>query len=590
LDNTVARLHACVHFVQTAVSPRSRSRAWIGEVRGVIAELEKLNQTTEASFLAVGGNLMDFLSASRQLHADIGGLTALVSGERTRQACNTLTSVRRHVREIQNRCAHGGRALLALQSSAGNIRRGFSTLGKIALSFHIAAILARIETAHLSLSQQDLGNLADEVRSCSDGIEERGEQILDAAAHFDARITTSLVEVSRLDAIQRKELPALLAEVDADLATFEARQRDAACASSSLAADLDSVGRDLGAIATSIQFHDITRQQLEHVIEALSGLVRDTARGTILPSGASLAKLQKAQLKSAAAAFAQSAQKIDRDLDSIAARVGEMAGASQRILGVDNREKNSFLDDMQGRFATILRAVGEAHSWERTTRSIIAELEKLSYRLRASVTEVQAIELQLSRISINAAISASHIGAPGEPLNVVAGSMQMLQMECASRSRDAAVDLDSIGESIASLTDGGVHSADADSSAVLVAGLRNSLDELGTASVSSADAAACVAKLAGALCGNLQAARGYAGIGLMFVETVSRCCDVLDRVAARAQPVWLHGLRKFHAPVIEDEQRYTMQAERDVHDAETGVVSQSCEAPPSDSADDVEFF
>ena len=296
-------LQLCIHFLQTAVSPKRRNRAWIKELQGVIADLETLNRTTEADFLAVGGNLMGFLTASRQLHTDIEGLTALVSGEQAQRACDALVSVRGFVREMQFRSENDGRAFADLHAAAASIHRRFSTLGKIALSFQITAILARIETAHLAGSKQDLGNLADEVSSCGDGIQSRAEQVLEAAVAFDMRVSSTLREVSRLDAIQQKELPALLAAVDADLELFEARQRDAASASSKLAADLNSVTQDLAAIATSIQFHDITRQQVEHVIEALASLPRDMPQGVLAPSGATLTQLQKAHLESAASSF-----------------------------------------------------------------------------------------------------------------------------------------------------------------------------------------------------------------------------------------------------------------------------------------------
>jgi hypothetical protein len=586
------RLQAGLHLLQMAVSPRSRSRAWMNELRGVVGGLEGLNHSTEADFLAVGGNLMAFLTASRQLHSDIGGLTALVSGEQAQRACHELVLVRDYVQEMQRRSEQGRRILLALQTSATRIHRLFSSLGKIALSFQITAILARIETAHLALSQQDLGNLAVEVRSCSDAIELRANQVLETAAAFHSRVTSALYEVARSNAIQQKELPALLEAVDADLEIFEARQRDTVSASTKLAADLNVVTADLGAIATAIQFHDITRQQVEHVSEALAGLVEHAAGGAISPSGVASIELQQAQLKSAAASFAQSTQAIDRDLEAIAVRVGEMGAASKRVLGLDLHQETSFLSDMERRFAGILRAIGESQSLERSTRATIAELDVLNQRLRTAVAEVQVIELQLSRISINGIVSASHIGARGEPLNVVAGAMQALHIECASRSGDAEVDLDSIGAALLSLTADASNSDD-ESSAELFENLKTRMGDLRSANVASADSAVAVARVADSLCKNLQEARSHAGIGRVFSETVDRCCDVLGEVAAQAPALW-----SFAKPVIEEtrEGNYTMRAERDVHRAAASGLAPLPHHPASGAAvaegatDDVEFF
>lgn len=581
-------LQACLNFVQRTVSPRFRNSTWAREVRGVIGELEKLNRTTEAGFLSVGGNLMVFLTASRQLHSDIGGLTDLVSGEQAEQACSALVSVRRYVQETQQRSEDDARALADLQAAAGRIHSRFSTLGKIALSFHITAILARIETAHLARYREDLGNLADEVRSCSDAILSRANQVLEAVAALDSRIAFTLCEVSRLEATRRKELPCLLAAVEKDLEIFSARQKLAVNESSKLAADLNSVTKDLGAIATSIQFHDITRQQVEHVIEALAGLLRTTPQRALSSSGASLVQVQSAQLKSAAAAFGQSTQKIDSDLEAIAVRVEEMLSVSESILGLGHDEKTSFLSDMQHRFTAVLRTIGESQSLEHSTRTVIADLDGLSQRLRSSVTEVQAIEIQLSRISINAAISASHVGSPGDPLNVVAGAVQALQVECASRSRDAETDLDSIGEIIGCLASGDARDADTTSDATLTGELSTRMDNLRAASDSSAIAASAVAALAESLCKNLQEAREHAGIGDIFAETVTRSCDLLDAIAAQVQPSGC-----FHPTVIEDasQERYTMHTERDIHQAiANGMTALPLAAASPPAGEEVEFF
>ena len=249
--------------------------SWSENVSGVIAGLKELNRTTETDFLAVGGNLMAFLSASRKLHADIAGLTALVAGEQAQHACDPLVSVGRYVEEMRHRSEGCGRPLLSLRADADRIHRGFSTFGEIASSFRIIAIQARIEAAHLDTTQQNLKNLADDVRSCSNSIRASADQVLKVAGDFDSRIAATLLEGSRIETIQLRKLPSLLAEVDADVEGFLIRQREGVKISAGLAAHMDSVERELGAVATSIQFQDITRRQLEHVIGALEDLLHD---------------------------------------------------------------------------------------------------------------------------------------------------------------------------------------------------------------------------------------------------------------------------------------------------------------------------
>lgn len=261
-----------------------------------------------------------------------------------------------------------------------------------------------------------------------------------------------------------------------------------------------------------------------------------------------------------------------------------MATASESILGLEGHRKDSFLSDMERRFEEVLRTVRESRSLECAAREITTELDALGQRLRSSVHEVQTIELQLSRISINAAISASHLGDRGDPLSVVACAMQSLQNECASRSSEAETDLDSIGGAIHRLAAGSEKAGDE----MLLDNLDARVRELQSASASSVLAASGIAAVAANLCVNLRDAREQAAIGRSFGAAVDRCCDELNQVAAQASRPWW----PFRSAVIEGspDSRYTMQSERDVHHAVTSGVMPPPDEVPAGDAEDVEFF
>jgi len=536
------------------------------DLQTVVADLEHLNRATEADFLAVGGKLMEFHTASRALHGDIAALTALVNGEQSQNACNNLLFVRRYAEEMRARSEKGAQALQLLETAADRIRRGFSGFDRIAMSFRITAILARMEAAHLSTSQGNLKNLADDVRSCSDGIRNCVDKVLAAVADFHSHLESALPAVARFEAIQQDQLPALLAAVDGDVDVFKNRQRETARTSASLSTALEAVARDIGAVASALQFHDITRQQIEHVVAAF----RDPS------CSAAIVSLQKAQLENAARAFLRSTQEIDRDLQSIAQRVAEMAAAGSRINQTGNHtEKDSYLADMQRRFAAVAKTVTELESLDRATHAVVADLQRTGDGLSVAVEEVQSIERQLGHISINAVISATHIGAPGDSLKVIADAIRQLRTESSSRSGEASAALDSIADALAALVEtGAAHDGIPD--------LQASVADLESATAKSSRAAAKVASLAETLCSDLQKSRRHLAISQLFSDTVARCCQSLHTIAARAPDYDDSLLDQDHAI----ERRYSMQSERDVHRAETGVAA----GAPAYVEGEVEFF
>lgn len=551
------------------------------DIGRVIAGLKGLNRTTEKDFLAVGGNLMAFLSASRKLHGDIAGLAALVSGDQAQHACDSLVSVGRYVEDMRRRSEACSRALLSLRAGADRIHRGFSTFGEIASQFRIIAIQARIEAAQLATTQQNLKNLADDVHSCSNSIRASADQVLKVAGDFEARIAATLDEGSRVETIQLRKLPSLLAEVDADVESFASRQREGAKISSELSAQMDSVARELGAVATSIQFQDITRQQLEHVIAALEDLLRDRSGSVFSSADADLMILQKTQLESAAAAFARSTRAIDRDLEGIAARVGDMVAAGNGIHGLDQKESSSE-GGMQERLADIAQAVAELQALDLGTTTIVADLQGACRGMAKAVNEVQSIELELRLISVNAIVSASQIGQHGATLKVIAGAIRELGTESASRSGDARAALDSIGEAVGSLA-GSYTSAGSDvSTATILADFNARVADLQSASRTGAASAANISALADTLRGDIQNARDHFSIGRVFAETASRCCALLEAVAAQAR----QSESSDAAAERYTHDRYTMEAERSVHRA----VTSGLQDVPVEEGQEVEFF
>jgi hypothetical protein len=566
------------------LSRRPQPRAWARDLAVVIHDLESLNQATEKDFLAVGGKLLEFLNSSRELHSKLEDLALMVSGDRTRELSGVLHGVQAFMKETQDRCAQSANELSSLRQSAALIHRGFSSFGKIAMSFHIAAILARIETSSLSVSQQDLTNLAAQVRTCSDSIEERARQVLDAVTAFSTRLRDLLRESTRLDELQSREIPALLDEVGRDLAAIEHRRQQASAASTELGAKMAAVSRHLGELVTSIQFQDITRQQFEHIIEALRELFEKSHQRTVPTSSGSFLVVQKAQLANSAASFNRSSGKIESDLALIESKVAEMAAASRTILGEDE-EQDSFLVKLPQRLTAVFSAVGELKELERDQARASSDLESIARQLKDSIGQVQVIEVQLSRIAINAAVSACHLGAPGDPLNVVAGAIQELQNQCAARSREAGTALISIDCAVETLAS--LHRA-AQGSSLGADTLDGHAANLSATSEASSTAVSSIAALATGLCGGLREVRENFRIRALFAVTANRCVEGLERVSSQLPQHPSNGDEVAGDPNELHARRYTMQSERDVHRA--AAAGESAQEPAGTIEEEVEFF
>jgi hypothetical protein len=290
--------------ILTSVS-RHRDRDSTGRDLGtllehVIADLENLNRCTERDFLAIGGKLAEFLAAARQLASDMAALSELISGR------------------------SGG---------------------------HATAVLSRV----LERAGVEFGSLAEEVNALTENIESSGQGVLDASSLLHQNVQSALAKISGLRDQELMELPAIIVEVRTSLESLEDRHRRAIEASLHQAAEYKELSAAIEDLITAIQFHDITRQQIEHVAEALTRIRAGFPEGhsAAPPKARAVLTLQSSQLANAEQIFASSVGRIERDLDSIGGRVREMAKAGKTLLGLSADEQGCFLLQMEDHFKAI---------------------------------------------------------------------------------------------------------------------------------------------------------------------------------------------------------------------------------------------
>lgn len=565
----------------------SSETAWREDLRFAMDTLKELNQSTEVAFASVGGNLMDLLSRARDLHSAIERLLVELSGEQAQRASQALIDVRDYIGVIQDRSRAESERLASIQSGASQIRSGFAFFEQIGLSFHITAVLARIETAHLTSlrSGQELSGFADEVLVSSQSIRERATHVLGVANEFDARVCKVLRQISQFEEFQLGQVRTLLTKVDQDLGLLAERQQAAAAISHRLEALLKAVTADLAAVANALQFHDITRQKVEHVVEALESVMAACGSGGLSSDEVTLIRVQKAQMEEASSSFARSCEKIEADLAAIAGHIGEMSAATAELSEGENSQ--SFLDAMAKQFSTISSTLVAYRGRESEIRSFFQELDQFGGQLHESLGELRTLEFQLSRIALNAAISASHLGTPGDPLTVVSSAMQDLHQKCASRSTAAEEALGQIQSTAQSMA---VHEGAASQQAgeELLRDLDLRLNELRGAKDASSRAISGLSGMAAELVQRLDEARGQIAVGAAFESASSICGARFDRIVSEAKTVASSrqpGESAHH-------QRYTMETERTIHQAITGMGPVDPPAPsePSSNEEEVEFF
>ena len=548
----------------------------------VIADLETLNHSTERDFLEVGGKLMEFRSAARRMASDLSAITELISGEHGRNASHALAKMLEHSKAMDARIEQRGQELGEVRDLSNQIRQAFRGLPNTVSVFRTLCTLTRIETSRLGGVAADLGDLAAEVGPLSESIQSSGGGVLEASHQLDRDVRSAIRSGAELRARQLQELPALIAGVIESLRSFEERKEQAALASARQAAQHASVCRAMDDVAGSIQFHDITRQQIEHVLEALRQLSSQWkgCRGKTgaLPLGVrAIPALQSSQLSDAAGIFAASVERLQSDLGSIAAEIEEMADASRSLMGLSGGERDSFFARMEGQFAAILKILANCTTAQSELESTADSLQKAIASMRHSVAEIRATEIRIHRISINATIRATHLGVPGLALNVIAGVMQRLALDSSRITEEVSGLLVAMSEAAGRVPNGsGVESV----TGQVATEMQQAVGELHASSESSFQLVNGIAALGARLAGDIGAVRNAFSAGRLFASVTRKACAHLQAIAAQFGPAPLDSSGTHRSRELETlASHYTMQRERDVHEA----VARGLAIPPAAS-------
>jgi hypothetical protein len=573
------------------------SKDWVEALGRVIADLDLLNRNTERDFLTIGGKLSEFTEAVNLISADLRALAEMMSEEQGLRASQSLASILDRLTKIRASAEEGNGLLDSMLREAGQVKRTLSEFKGAVSTFTTIGVLTQIETARLGAAGADFGALANDAKALSGSVQERVENALDTASQLIPPIESALIRSAALEKRQAIDLPSMIAGVLEQLASFAEMQKRAHGSSVRMRCQSEAISEAFKQLIVSIQFHDITRQQVEHAIEILRRL--SSQSGGQDGSVATILTLQSSQLADAGEKFAAAAASIASSLDEIGAHVLEMAEESRSLSGFSEGEQNSFFLRMEQACSTILAGLVHCDDAEAANGTTHQGVAKTIGRMRQAIEKIQAVEIQMERLALNASIRAAHLGRPGDALGVLASTMQQLAFESGGRSESLLRALDSMSQAGTRLAAGRA----AEDSSQCEETARAAVAELHSSSERSFAQIAQIAARSTRLREDLGSTRESFSVGSVFAEAVGRARSTIEEIARQNQPASpLPGSQAAEQNLDHFARHYTMQAERDVHNiavraaaggAETTVQVEEAALPAQADGglgENVEFF
>lgn len=596
-----------------AAAAGNRLSLWRSQLDDGLATLRRLAGSTEHEFLGIGSSLQEIHLQATQLSTTAQQLVESASGSRLQQLIERLREMLaemegflEHARQQSEFSGAGLETVAAQLREVGAPLQGVKRMSK---HLYMLEVSIKIESAYLGDMGSEFLNLAMDIKKLSQQIKEKVNAIDQLRTDLTTTIAGNLGRIDEARRSQEQQAAASRGKTAESLAQLEEINQRFSLLGAEIATTSRENSESISTIVQSMQFHDIYRQQVEHVVEALENLMPAIPQGQAQPLAeeellaligriGDVCELQEAQLQFASAELYQAVLAIIDNLRLIAAKQAEMSTGISRRTGSLDRSGASFIDEVAAQMSSLAGLLGLCAENNSAVAGIMKEVIGTVGRITGFVVDIEGIGKDIIQIALNARIKASSAGERGASMSVLAEEIGQMSSEAVGRTDHIGktlAEIDSATAALATATAGGEQD--------LTQGLRAIKEEL-TAIIATLN------EMGAELLARLATVKQQVGGLTGGIERLTRTIDIhektkgpADRVLATLSAIFSEA--RAIAPASEAfkedlrlmAQRYTMESERRIHESIAGrhgvaTVAAETAAGGSDSefGDNVDLF
>jgi hypothetical protein len=415
-------------------------------------ELQRLNAATEEEFLLIGGYLQDFAGRAKEISEGSEATARMIGGVELNQAIAQLGHISQHTQLLESECERGTDILTDILGTLDLVQTSITGFTKIVKTLAVLGTFIRVESARLHSMDTDFSTLATEINQLGQDIEEKYKNIYAKSHSLSSEINSSLANVLNIKAIQKNQLHLVIDKTMVSLESLTAKHTLSSTTITDIVSNYQNISKNISDIIISLQFHDITRQQIEHVESALQNILpllqeksrqNGEARGALMLAK-DICQIQEAQLSIARDKLTQAVGSIIGDLKSIARDIRAISQQVQELVGGASREGGSFLAEMEEYLAAVAAGLHHYGAARQDLAGLMAAVVPAVADMAAFLLDIERIEIAIERIALNACIKAAHLGGEGDVLGVLAEATQNLVGETRQQTQAVAASLKSI--------------------------------------------------------------------------------------------------------------------------------------------------
>lgn len=390
----------------------------------------------EEDFLRLGSQVFHLNSLVGRFSDSAADLASAIGGQTLHVSITELRAQAEHIREafgaftMTEHLEDMDRAVAWIH----DLGQGMREFDRLVRTLKMLGVTTRIESARLGSAGSGFSTLADDVDSLAAKIVQHAAKIRDHCQHLLVQVKTAREQTTQNMQDQAQTVEVMFSRLFANIVELEAMRERSVALVDSVALGSNEVARDMGQIVASVQFHDITRQQVEHVEEILRQIVTETCTPPDDDSTeAGLAawtrdalRLQGPQLAQAREMFNNAVQELIARLLGISHHIRTLNKHMTGVAYSGEHHGQSVLNTIRQDIGQVVQTMHQAGEHAAATGQIMNDVAQTIAQVGEFIADIEDVGSEIELIALNASVKAAHTGEQGLALGVLAVAIQHL--------------------------------------------------------------------------------------------------------------------------------------------------------------------
>lgn len=418
----------------------------------LVNNLRTIAPDTEREFLDLGLKLQGINAKATEITDNASSIVSLTGAGEAKgrlsvsNSSNTFEEVRLTISSNRSSFEYCLKIIDDLITKLENLYVVNEVISGVGKQIRMLGINLKIESARFDREGHGFNILAQEVAEIALNIfnnavkfEKARNEIFRKIVSFQKTIKISVDKFVKISS-QSTEL------ISSSINRLKTLMEESASVAETLGEITEKVSSGTGSIVMAMQFHDITRQQLDNIADSLlelSASVKDDGsvlhdRNSAVPFYRTLS-IQFAQLNSVVEAVQHARQNINLGLESLESMIDRL----DIVFDFDNggsKENERTINVLVGEAQKTVKIMDEGYVVASGMSRVIQEVISSASGMEKFLTDIDAISQDVKLLALNALAEATRTGDSGRTLKVLAQELNFISIDTISSIRDS-VDL-----------------------------------------------------------------------------------------------------------------------------------------------------